>query len=150
MRRSPPQPAASGFDFTWTAPGCGTPRRRRGISESDYAAPFDTISVCFSKALGAPVGSCLVGGRDFIARARRFKQQIGGGFRQAGIIAAGALHALRNHRSRLGEVHELARRFADGLAGIEGIEIDPASVETNIVSLPVDRCRLGIIRRAST
>ena len=104
-----------------------------GISEIDYSAPFDTISVCFSKALGAPVGSCLAGSRDLIARARRFKQQIGGGFRQAGIIAAGALHGLRNHRSRLGEVHALAHRFAQGLAGIDGIEIDPASVETNIV-----------------
>ena len=114
-----------------------------GISETDYAAPFDSVSVCFSKALGAPVGSCLAGSRDFIARARRFKQQIGGGFRQAGIIAAGALHALRNHRSRLGNVHELAHRFADGLAGIEGIEIDAASVETNIVRFQLTAADAG-------
>ena len=104
-----------------------------GISEAAYAEPFDTVSVCFSKALGAPVGSCLAGPANLIARARRFKQQIGGGFRQAGIIAAGALHALRFHRSRLRECHLLAEGFAQGLARLEGIAIDPASVETNIV-----------------
>ncbi|WP_247893998.1 threonine aldolase family protein [Azospirillum endophyticum] len=104
-----------------------------GISEAEYAAPFDSVSVCFSKALGAPVGSCLAGSRDFIARARRFKQQIGGGFRQAGIIAAGALHALTHHRQRLGEVNALASRFARDLAQIDRIILDPATVETNIV-----------------
>lgn len=104
-----------------------------GISEADYAAPFDTVSVCFSKALGAPVGSCLAGTKALMARARRFKQQFGGGFRQAGIIAAGALHALENHRQRLPETHANAQRFAQGLAEIPGIEIDPRMVETNIV-----------------
>lgn len=104
-----------------------------GISEATYAEPFDTVSVCFSKALGAPVGSCLAGSAALIARARRFKQQIGGGFRQAGIIAAGALHALKFHRPRLHECHLLAQRFARGLAQLRGIVIDPASVETNIV-----------------
>jgi threonine aldolase len=104
-----------------------------GVSEADYAAPFDSISVCFSKALGAPVGSCLVGSRAFVARARRFKQQMGGGFRQAGIIAAGALYALREHRPRLGETHRMAQRFAQGLAQIDRVLIDPALVETNIV-----------------
>jgi threonine aldolase len=104
-----------------------------GIAEAEYARHFDSVSVCFSKALGAPVGSCLAGPRDFIARARRFKQQIGGGFRQAGVIAAGALYALDHHRTRLGEAHTLAARFAQGLAQIEEIAIDPATVETNIV-----------------
>ena len=104
-----------------------------GIAEAEYARHFDSVSVCFSKALGAPVGSCLAGPRDFIARTRRFKQQIGGGFRQAGIIAAGALYALDHHRRRLGEAHTLAARFAQGLAQIEDIAIDPATVETNIV-----------------
>lgn len=66
-----------------------------GIAESEYARHFDSVSVCFSKGLGAPVGSALAGSREFITRARRFKQQIGGGFRQAGIIAAGALYALQ-------------------------------------------------------
>jgi threonine aldolase len=104
-----------------------------GVSEADYAAPFDSVSVCFSKALGAPVGSCLVGSKDIVARARRFKQQMGGGFRQAGIIAAGALYALRHHRPRLGVTHLMAQRLAQGLAQLERVRIDPEAVETNIV-----------------
>lgn len=104
-----------------------------GVSEAEYAAPFDSVSVCFSKALGAPVGSCLAGERDFIARARRFKQQMGGGVRQAGIIAAGALHALRQHRPRLAETHATAARFARGLSEYEAILLDPDTVQTNIV-----------------
>ncbi|WP_295997286.1 low specificity L-threonine aldolase [Rugamonas sp.] len=110
-----------------------------GISEARYAAPFDTVSVCFSKALGAPVGSCLAGTAAFIARARRFKQQIGGGFRQAGIIAAGALHALEHHRPRLLKTHQLAARFAAGIARIDGIALDLATVETNIVRFSLAR-----------
>jgi threonine aldolase len=104
-----------------------------GTSEAAYAEPFDTVSVCFSKALGAPVGSCLAGAAGLMARARRFKQQIGGGFRQAGIIAAGALHALKFHRTRLSDCHFLAARFARGLAQLDRIAMDPKSVETNIV-----------------
>jgi len=104
-----------------------------GITEAQYAAGFDTVSVCFSKALGAPVGSCLVGPKDFISRARRFKQQIGGGFRQAGIVAAGALYALKNHRERLPETHENARHFGEQISQLDGIELDLATVETNIV-----------------
>ncbi|GGC87413.1 threonine aldolase [Chelatococcus reniformis] len=104
-----------------------------GVAEAAYAAPFDSVSVCFSKALGAPVGSCLAGSHALVARARRFKQQFGGGFRQAGIIAAGALHALRHHRERLHETHANARRFAEGLAAMPGIALDLATVETNIV-----------------
>ncbi|MGX9143225.1 threonine aldolase family protein [Mesorhizobium sp. 128a] len=104
-----------------------------GISEAQYASGFDTVSVCFSKALGAPVGSCLAGSKAFITRARRFKQQIGGGFRQAGIIAAGALYALNNHRSRLAETHANARRFAERLAELDQVELDLTTVETNIV-----------------
>lgn len=104
-----------------------------GIPEARYAVPFDTVSVCFSKALGAPVGSCLAGPRALITRARRFKQQFGGGFRQAGIIAAGALFALEEHRRRLGTTHVMARRFAEGLAVREEIDLDPGTVATNIV-----------------
>jgi threonine aldolase len=122
-----------------------------GVSEAEYAAPFDSVSVCFSKALGAPVGSCLVGPRDFITRARRFKQQIGGGFRQAGIIAAGALYALQHHRPRLGETHGTAWQFAHGLAQLDRILINPTTVETNIVRFqlkdldadPSSRRRIG-------
>ena len=114
-----------------------------GVSEADYALPFDTISVCFSKALGAPVGSCLLGTKDFVARARRFKQQFGGGFRQAGIIAAGALYAVQNHRTRLRDTHALASRFAQGLAQIDGVEIDPTTVETNIVRYRLTKVAAG-------
>src|SRR4029077_14514156 len=86
-----------------------------GIPEKTYAQFFDSISVCFSKGLGAPVGSALCGSREFIKRARRFKQQYGGGFRQAGIIAAGALYALRCNRARLAEDHAHAKILADGI-----------------------------------
>lgn len=105
-----------------------------GISEADYAAPFDTISVCFSKGLGAPVGSALVGSAETMAKARRFRKLFGGGMRQAGIIAAGALYALEKHRDRLAEDHDNAQRLAQGLQALPGIEIDPASVQTNIVN----------------
>ena len=108
-----------------------------GTSERDYASHFDSVSVCFSKALGAPVGSALVGSKDFIARARRFKQQLGGGFRQAGIIAAGALHALRHNRNRLQEDHAHAKMLATGISQLPGVEIDPSRVETNIVRFRV-------------
>jgi len=104
-----------------------------GITEAEFAAGFDTVSVCFSKGLGAPVGSALVGSSELIATARRFKQMYGGGFRQAGIIAAGALYALENHRNRLSDDHVSASRLAAGLAESPGVELDLASVETNIV-----------------
>jgi threonine aldolase len=115
-----------------------------GVPEKDYAAHFDSVSVCFSKGLGAPVGSALAGTREFIARARRFRKMFGGGMRQAGIIAAGALYALEHHRERLAEDHANAKRLAEGLADLAGIEIDAATVETNIVvflvtSMPAPR-----------
>jgi threonine aldolase len=121
-----------------------------GIPERDYASHFDTVSVCFSKGLGAPVGSALVGSRGFVERARRFRKMFGGGMRQVGIIAAGALFALRHHRDRLAEDHANAKALASGLAALSGLEVDPAEVETNMVkfrvrSLPaqqfVDRVR---------
>ena len=108
-----------------------------GISEAEYSVGFDTVSVCFSKGLGAPVGSALVGSKDLIATARRFKQMYGGGFRQAGIIAAGALYALNNHRDRLSDDHVSASRLAAGLVETPGIELDLASIETNIVYFDV-------------
>lgn len=104
-----------------------------GIPERDYAAHFDTVSVCFSKGLGAPVGSALCGPRDCIQRARRFRKMFGGGMRQAGIIAAAALYALEFHRSRLADDHANARALAEGLAGLPDIELDPAAVRTNMV-----------------
>lgn len=104
-----------------------------GIAEGEYAKYFDSVSVCFSKGLGAPVGSALAGSGDFIERARRFRKMLGGGMRQAGIIAAGALYALEHHRERLAEDHANAGKLADALAGTGGIEINPDEVETNIV-----------------
>ena len=104
-----------------------------GVSEAEYARHFDSVSVCFSKGLGAPVGSALAGSAEFIARARRFRKMFGGGMRQAGIIAAGALYALEHHRDRLAEDHANARKLAEGLAELPGVELDPATVETNIV-----------------
>jgi threonine aldolase len=104
-----------------------------GIPEAEYAQFFDSVSVCFSKGLGAPVGSALAGSAEFINRARRFMKQFGGGMRQAGVIAAGALYALENHRDRLAEDHDNAKILAEGLSDIPGIEIDVSTVETNIV-----------------
>jgi len=104
-----------------------------GISEKQYASHFDSVSVCFSKALGAPVGSALVGDADFIRRARRFRKLFGGAMRQAGVIAAAALFALQNHRERLVEDHHNARALADGLSNIPGVSIAPQTVETNLV-----------------
>lgn len=105
-----------------------------GISEADYAAPFDTVSVCFSKGLGAPVGSALVGTAEQMATARRFRKMFGGGMRQAGMMAAGALYALQHQRDRLAEDHENAQLLAQGLQDIKGVAIDPEAVETNIVN----------------
>jgi threonine aldolase len=108
-----------------------------GISEAEYAKHFDSVSVCFSKGLGAPVGSALAGSSEFVARARRFRKMFGGGMRQAGIIAAGALYALEHHRARLAEDHANAGQLAEALAGIRGVELDPKTVETNIVIFSV-------------
>lgn len=96
------------------------------------AAGFDSVWIDFSKGLGAPVGACLAGSRAFIERARRYKQMFGGAMRQAGVIAAGALHALDHHVDRLADDHANARRLAKGLAGIDGISLirEP---QTNIV-----------------
>jgi threonine aldolase len=104
-----------------------------GISEAEYAAPFDTVSVCFSKGLGAPVGSALVGSQEAMQRARRFRKMFGGGMRQAGIIAAGALYAVQHHRDRLAEDHANAQRLAAGLQQIDGITLDQGTIETNLV-----------------
>lgn len=110
-----------------------------GVPAAEYARHFDSVSVCFSKGLGAPVGSALVGTRDFIHRARRFKQLFGGGWRQAGMMAAGALFAMENHRDRLVEDHENAAILADGLVDTPGVELDRESVQTNIVRFTLAR-----------
>ena len=104
-----------------------------GVSARYYAAGFDTAWIDFSKGLGAPMGACLVGSAELIEEAWRLKQMMGGALRQAGIVAAAALYALDHNVERLAEDHENARVLADRLAEIDGVEIDPAKVETNIV-----------------
>jgi threonine aldolase len=108
-----------------------------GIAEREYAAHFDTVSVCFSKGLGAPIGSALCGTRRFIDRARRFRKMFGGGMRQAGIIAAGALHALEHHRERLATDHSNAKALAIAFSRVQGIELNPDSVETNLIFMKI-------------
>ena len=103
-----------------------------GRSVAEWAAPVDSLSFCLSKGLGAPVGSVLMGSRDFVDRARRFRKMLGGAMRQAGVIAAAGLYALDHNVGRISEDHESARLLAEGLRGIAGLEVDGA-VETNIV-----------------
>jgi threonine aldolase len=104
-----------------------------GVTARDWAQSFDTAWIDFTKGLGAPVGAAIAGSREFIAEAWRCKQQMGGAMRQAGIIAAGGVFALRHHVERLAEDHANARRLAEGLAGLPGLKLDPASIETNLV-----------------
>lgn len=109
------------------------------VAESVWSEPFDSVSVCFSKGLGAPVGSALAGSQAFVSRARRFKALFGGGIRQGGIVAAGALWALEHHRERLANDHARAHRMAARLASIPDVAIDAAAVETNIVRFRLRR-----------
>ena len=104
-----------------------------GRAPAEIAAPVDSASVCFSKGLGAPVGSAVVGSAEFVAVARRNRKLFGGGMRPAGIIAASALHALRNPVERLADDHANARRLAEGLRSTRLLRFDPEAVETNIV-----------------
>jgi len=101
----------------------------------DIAQHFDSVSVCFSKGLGAPVGSALVGPREFIKAAHRWRKMLGGGMRQAGVLAAAAMHALDHHVDRLADDHALAKRLADGLQGIAGVTVEPP--QTNMVFVDV-------------
>jgi len=108
-----------------------------GTTAQQFAASFDSVWLDLSKGLGAPVGAVLAGSREFIEEAWRFKQRFGGAMRQAGIIAAAGVYALRHHVDRLAEDHERARRLARELAAVPGIQLDPAQVETNIVVFDV-------------
>jgi threonine aldolase len=110
-----------------------------GIQPATYAALFDSVSVCFSKGLGAPVGSAIAGTRDFVEEARHYRKIFGGGMRQAGVLAAAALFALQNNRERLAEDHEKAKTLANELADNRALDIDPSHVETNIVILGTER-----------
>jgi threonine aldolase len=104
-----------------------------GSDLADLTDGFDTVNVCFSKGLGAPVGSALAGSATTISRARRFKQVFGGGIRQGGILAAGALFGLEHNRARLNEDHTNARLFAEAINTSNAIEVDLAAVQTNLV-----------------
>ena len=104
-----------------------------GIPAADIAAQADSVTFCLSKGLSAPVGSVVCGSREFIDKARRMRKMVGGGMRQAGIIAAAGIVALETMVDRLAEDHANAGKLAHGLARITGVSVDPAHIETNIV-----------------
>ena len=111
-----------------------------GIPLADYGREFDSVSVCLSKGLGAPVGSILVGERDFIAQARIWRKRYGAGMRQVGILAAAGRYAVDHHVARLADDHARTARVAHACATAAPGSVDPASVETNILMLDVGRC----------
>ncbi len=104
-----------------------------GIAPKEYAAYFDSVSVCLSKGLGAPIGSVIAGTKDFITEAFRVRKAWGGGMRQVGIIAAAGLYAVKNNIERLAEDHEKAKDLAQFINGLDNFEIDPGLVQTNIL-----------------
>jgi threonine aldolase len=105
----------------------------QGVSASDLAAPADSVTFCLSKGLCAPVGSVLCGSKEYIARAHRIRKQLGGGMRQAGILAAAGIVALEMMVNRLADDHTRARRLAQGLAKIPGVVLDPGTPYTNMI-----------------
>ena len=107
-----------------------------GKSAADIAQHFDTVSLCLSKGLGAPVGSLLVGDREFIKQAKRWRKVVGGGMRQAGVLAAAGIYALENHVDRLADDHSNAARLAEGLAEFAEVEVATNMV---FVHLPADK-----------
>ena len=109
-----------------------------GIAAGDWGAHFDTVSICFSKGLGAPVGSALAGPSDAIKKAHRLRKVLGGGMRQAGIVAAAALYALDHQVARLEEDHENARILAHAVEQVAGLSLESGPVETNLVWISVD------------
>lgn len=115
-----------------------------GIPVNKYAKYADTISFCFSKGLGAPVGSILCGDAETIAKAHKYRKIIGGGMRQAGVIAAGALYALENNIERLKEDHKNAKFFAQEISKLNDIEIDLSTVQTNILIFRLKRDENGV------
>jgi threonine aldolase len=113
----------------------------------EMAELFDTVSVCFSKGLGAPVGSALVGSRELIGRAHRVRKMLGGGLRQAGVLAAAALHALDHHIDRLAEDHANAKRLAEGLKGVANVVQAPANTNMVFVDLAPGGSRQNTVAR---
>jgi threonine aldolase len=110
-----------------------------GVQAREITQHFDSVSVCFSKGLGTPAGSALCGTRDFIARAHRWRKMAGGGMRQAGVLAAAALHALDHHVERLAEDHANARRLADGLQGLRGVTVTAPQSNIVFIDLAADK-----------
>ena len=102
-----------------------------GIDEAEVGKLFDSVSVCLSKGLGAPMGSVLVGSQDFIAAARRWRKMLGGGMRQAGIAAAAGIYALEHHRQRITDDHDMALAIHGALAEVDGVEV--LACHTNMV-----------------
>ncbi|WP_152050887.1 low-specificity L-threonine aldolase [Tautonia marina] len=109
-----------------------------GVPARDWAAEFDTVSICFSKGLGAPVGSAIAGSADLMRQAHRLRKALGGGMRQAGIIAVGALHALEHHVDRIAEDHAHAQMIAQAIEQAPGLSLESGPVETNLVWIAVD------------
>jgi threonine aldolase len=109
-----------------------------GVPVTAISHHFDSVSFCLSKGLGAPIGSVFCGNEVLVTRARRWRKVLGGGMRQAGIIAAAAIVALEHHVERLQDDHENAVALGRGLAEIEAVELDPAEIQTNMVFLRVD------------
>jgi threonine aldolase len=110
-----------------------------GTAAQEWCNPFDSVSVCFSKGLGAPVGSALAGSKEFITRARRVRKLLGGGMRQAGVLAAACLYALDHHIDRLAEDHNNARVITQAIIDTPGLRLDPPEVDTNLIWFEADR-----------
>jgi threonine aldolase len=115
-----------------------------GIAVKEYAKHFDSLTFCFSKGLGAPVGSILAGSKEFIEKAHRYRKMLGGGMRQVGILAAAAIYALDNNIERLAEDHLHAKMLAIELAKIDGFHVNPEHAETNIVVFDVSKSRVSV------
>ena len=111
---------------------------KQGVELEDIAQHYDSVSLCISKGLGAPIGSLLVGSKELISEARKWRKMLGGGMRQAGIIAAACEYALENNIARLKDDHDNALRLAQGLAEIPGISCDTSGVQTNMVFILID------------
>jgi threonine aldolase len=117
-----------------------------GTPAIDIAKHFDSVSICFSKGLGAPVGSALVGSKDFITRAHRIRKMLGGGMRQAGVLASAALYALDHQVDRLADDHANARALAEGLQGLAGVTVQAPQSNILFVDLAPEKAS-GVVDR---